>query len=153
PTCVLFDTFAMFPQRGGQAVRIIVLCHLGLGPATPHTSLKMTRPGPRPFTGRARYPSKLLRGWERNEKSTTARPRPNQMLRRGLCSSSQKEGEAPLRSPIAGISGCTRRERPCCGRAAKCGQQFSPSDGDCHTPLPCEVRKGNDTTPRACCPL
>src|SRR5262249_3243176 len=27
-----------------------------------------------------------------------------------------------------------------------------PSDGDCHTPLPCEVRKGNDTTPRACCP-
>src|SRR5215813_7365652 len=22
----------------------------------------------------------------------------------------------------------------------------------CHTPLPCEVRKGNDTTPRACCP-
>src|SRR5262249_59673378 len=29
-------------------------------------------------------------------------------------------------------------------RAAKCGQQFPPSDGDCHTPLPCEVRKGND---------
>src|SRR5262249_54011650 len=25
-----------------------------------------------------------------------------------------------------------------------------PSDGDCHTPLPCELRKGNDTTPRAC---
>src|SRR5262249_47668157 len=23
------------------------------------------------------------------------------------------------------------------------------SDGDCHTPLPCEVRKGNDTTSRA----
>src|SRR5262249_10839430 len=37
-------------------------------------------------------------------------------------------------------------------RAAECGQQFPPSDGDCHTPLPCEVRKGNDTTPRACCP-
>src|SRR5262245_22297924 len=31
------------------------------------------------------------------------------------------------------------------------GQQFPPSDGDCHTPLPREVRKGNDTTPRACC--
>jgi len=44
------------------------------------------------------------------------------------------------------------RERPrrCC--AAECGQQFPPSDGDCHTPLPCEVRKWNDTTPRACCP-
>src|SRR6516165_7710472 len=42
-----------------------------------------------------------------------------------------------------------RRERPR-GRAAECDQQFPPSDGDCHTPLPCEVRKGNDTTPRAC---
>src|SRR5215831_15252161 len=41
------------------------------------------------------------------------------------------------------------RERPC-RRAAECGQQFPPSDGGCHTPLPCEVRKGNDTTPRAC---
>src|SRR5215467_12891816 len=28
--------------------------------------------------------------------------------------------------------------KPCC--AAECGQQFPPSDGDCHTPLPCEVR-------------
>src|SRR5262249_21614867 len=47
---------------------------------------------------------------------------------------------------------CLRRERPrrCC--AADCGQQFPPSDGDCHTPLPCEVRKWNDTTPRARCP-
>src|SRR5262249_24701414 len=26
-------------------------------------------------------------------------------------------------------------------------------DGDCHTPLPCEVRKWNDTTSRACCPI
>ena len=25
-------------------------------------------------------------------------------------------------------------------RAAECSQQFPPSDGDCHTPLPCEVR-------------
>src|SRR5215472_2476331 len=45
-----------------------------------------------------------------------------------------------------------RRERPRGRRAAECDQQFPPSDGDCHTPLPCEVRKGNDTTPRACCP-
>src|SRR5262249_42054973 len=39
-----------------------------------------------------------------------------------------------------------RRERPCSRRAAECGQQFPPSDGDCHRPLPCEVREGNDTT-------
>src|SRR5262249_57964023 len=42
------------------------------------------------------------------------------------------------------------------GRAAtappRAASKFPPSDGDCHTPLPCEVRKGNDTTPRACCP-
>ena len=31
-------------------------------------------------------------------------------------------------------------------RAAECSQQFPPSDGDCHTPLPREVRKG--TIPR-----
>src|SRR5262252_134438 len=45
-----------------------------------------------------------------------------------------------------------RRERPRGRRAAKCGQQFPPSDGDCHTPLPCEVRKRKDTTPPVCCP-
>src|SRR5262245_35200692 len=44
---------------------------------------------------------------------------------------------------------CARRERPR-DRAAECSQQFPPSDGDCHTPLPCEVRKWNDTTSRAC---
>jgi hypothetical protein len=38
-----------------------------------------------------------------------------------------------------------RRERPR-NRTAECSQQFPPSDGDCHTPLPCEVRKG--TIPR-----
>src|SRR5262249_32017215 len=43
----------------------------------------------------------------------------------------------------------TRRKRPR-RRAAECDQQLPPSDGDCHTPLPCEVRKGNDTTPRVC---
>src|SRR5262249_57149604 len=43
-----------------------------------------------------------------------------------------------------------RRQRPRDRRAAEYSQQFPPSDGDCHTPLPCEVRKGNDTTPRAC---
>src|SRR5262249_39269206 len=42
----------------------------------------------------------------------------------------------------------SRRERPR-SRAAERDQQFPPSDGDCHTPLPCEVRKGNDTTTRA----
>src|SRR5262249_18691624 len=44
----------------------------------------------------------------------------------------------------------SRSARPSHRAAAECGQQFPPSDGDCHTPLPCEVRKGNDTTPRAC---
>src|SRR5262252_7725300 len=43
-----------------------------------------------------------------------------------------------------------RCERPRGRRTAECSQQFPPSDGDCHTPLPCEVRKGNDTTPRVC---
>src|SRR5262245_22641973 len=32
----------------------------------------------------------------------------------------------------------TRRERPRRRCAAECGQQFPPSDGDCHAPLPCE---------------
>jgi hypothetical protein len=36
-----------------------------------------------------------------------------------------------------------RRERPR-GRAAECGQQFPPSNGDCHTPLPREVRKDDE---------
>jgi hypothetical protein len=35
-----------------------------------------------------------------------------------------------------------RSERPRRRRAAECSQQFPPSNGDCHTPLPCEVRKG-----------
>src|SRR5215470_11341196 len=43
-----------------------------------------------------------------------------------------------------------RCERPRNRRTAESGYQFPPSDGDCHTPLPCEVRKGNDTTSRAC---
>src|SRR5215472_10953176 len=43
-----------------------------------------------------------------------------------------------------------RREQPRGRRAAECSQQFPPSDGDCHTPLPCEARRGKDTTPRAC---
>jgi hypothetical protein len=41
-----------------------------------------------------------------------------------------------------------RREWPSRRCAPECGQQFPPSDGDRHTPLPCEVRKGNDTTSR-----
>src|SRR5262249_9175220 len=41
-----------------------------------------------------------------------------------------------------------RPERPRRRSAAECGQHFPPSDGDCHTPLPCEVRKGNETISR-----
>src|SRR5262249_47997880 len=45
----------------------------------------------------------------------------------------------------------TRRERQRDRRrAAEGSQQFPSSDGDCHTPLPREARKGNGTTPRAC---
>src|SRR5262249_4369275 len=43
-----------------------------------------------------------------------------------------------------------RRQGPRRPRAAESSQQSPPSDGDCHTPLPCEVRKRNDITPRAC---
>jgi hypothetical protein len=42
---------------------------------------------------------------------------------------------------------CARSERPSHRRTAECGQQFPLSDGDCHTPLPREVRKEKDTTP------
>src|SRR5262249_42183359 len=45
------------------------------------------------------------------------------------------------------LRACNKRPHRC--GAAECDQQFPPSDRDCHTPLPCEVRKGNDTTPRA----
>jgi hypothetical protein len=43
-----------------------------------------------------------------------------------------------------------RREGPRRSRTAKCGEQFPPSDGVCHTPIPCEVRKRKDTTAPAC---
>src|SRR5215470_16117187 len=39
-----------------------------------------------------------------------------------------------------------RRERPR-RRTAECGQQFPPSDSDCHTPLPC-ARCVKATIPR-----
>src|SRR5262245_55365106 len=45
-----------------------------------------------------------------------------------------------------------RRERPRRRPAAECSQQFPPSDGDCRTPLPCEVRRRKDSTAPACCP-
>src|SRR5262249_27752321 len=44
------------------------------------------------------------------------------------------------------LRACRNRPRR---RAAEGGQQLPPSDGDCHTPLPCEVRKGKDTMPPA----
>src|SRR6516225_4194238 len=56
--------------------------------------------------------------------------------------------------------GCTRHAASCrpAARALQAATRLPrrrvrpPSHGDCHTPLPCEVRKWNDTTPRACCP-
>src|SRR5215471_17012572 len=50
---------------------------------------------------------------------------------------SHQQPDAP--HPLALLR--ARRERPRGSRAAECGQQFPPSDGDCHTPLPCEVRR------------
>src|SRR6516162_10685811 len=59
--------------------------------------------------------------------------------------------DALRRNPATGIAGCCAlRERPRSRRAAECSQQFPPSDGNCHTPLPREVRRGKDTTPRPC---
>src|SRR5215468_4126478 len=63
---------------------------------------------------------------------------------------SEVPGDFSRVNPLALLR--ARRDRPRDRRAAECGQQFPPSDGDCHTPLPCEVRGGKDTTPRACCP-
>src|SRR5262249_36306359 len=56
----------------------------------------------------------------------------------------------PISTPICRTrSGCcARRERPRHYRAAECSQQFPPSDGDCHTPLPREVRKRKDSDNR-----
>jgi hypothetical protein len=42
----------------------------------------------------------------------------------------------------ATFAGCTCREQPR-RNAAECDQQIPSSDGDCHTPLPREVRKDN----------
>src|SRR5215831_2499298 len=76
---------------------------------------------------------------------TQARPQP---LTCGTLEGKTKKPDGPqLRRLLR-----ARRERPRSRTAAECDQQFPPSDGDCHTPLPCEVRRGNDTTPRACCP-
>jgi hypothetical protein len=60
-------------------------------------------------------------------------------------------GEEQLQKPPFGHNlkspgCCARRKRPRDRRAAECSQQFPPSDGDCHTLVPREVRKGNDTT-------
>src|SRR5262245_58174290 len=44
-------------------------------------------------------------------------------------------------SALHGRNGTRAAQRPGRRRAAECSQQFPPSDGNCHTPLPCEVRK------------
>src|SRR5262249_9021815 len=78
----------------------------------------------------------------------------SRLLDRGPKSSASGIGQAyRTHAQQFGYLLCTRRERPRSGRAAERGYHIPPSDGDCHTPLPCEVRKRNDTTPRACCPL
>jgi len=60
--------------------------------ATPHISLKMTRPGPRPFVGRARYPSKVrLLGHDDGPLDLYRRCRRAVHLRRPLSATSRSE--------------------------------------------------------------
>src|SRR5262250_1414576 len=69
------------------------------------------------------------------------------------CRNPAMRGEPwPREACCTGIAGCcslaaVAKRRP----HRRVPQQFPPSDADCHTPLPCEVRRGKDTTPRACC--
>ena len=67
---------------------------------------------------------------------TSIKPRTLALCLRIALGSLKEHSDAP--HPLGLLR--PRRERPRC-RAAECGQQFPPSDGDCHTPLPCEVRK------------
>jgi len=53
----------------------------------------------------------------------------------GASSASKLRYPDPRQRPLLRL----RRERPC-RSAAERGQQSPPSDGDCHTPLPREVR-------------
>src|SRR5262249_56291147 len=77
-----------------------------------------------------------------------------------LICSSDKAANVPKPTSVGITSSQTRtafvlracHQLPRRHRAAECGQQFPSSDGDCHTPLPCEVRRRKNTTPRACCP-
>src|SRR5262249_18051185 len=54
-------------------------------------------------------------------------------LRQPLTDQRQQNADAPHPRLLR-----ARRERPRGRRAAECSQQFPPSDGDCHVPLPCE---------------
>src|SRR5262245_3854119 len=48
----------------------------------------------------------------------------------------RRQEHADARHSLALLRARCERPRRC--RAAESGQQFPPSDGDCHTPLPCE---------------
>jgi len=82
--------------------------------------------------------------------------RPSNPIHRAACETWQPRPSFPglrqLRSVEITDHGHCRllRVRPCGRRAAEYGQQFPPSDGDCHTPLPREVRKGKNTARSAC---
>src|SRR5881396_2700122 len=65
--------------------------------------------------------------------ATLGRPTIHQIAARTSVVSSELRVEALLRRSVH-----TKKQG---SRAAECGQQFPPSDGDCHTPLPREVRK------------
>src|SRR5215475_4287545 len=73
----------------------------------------------------------------------------------GVSAGYHRGGRVDAQKSNRDFIGCllrARREWPRRRSTAECGQQFPPSDGDRHAPLPREVRKGKDTTPRVCCP-
>src|SRR5215813_13194413 len=86
--------------------------------------------------------------------ATLGRPTINQIAARTSVVSSELRVEALMpfivARPVVSLLRRSVHTKKQGSRAAECGQQFLPSDGARHTPLPCEVRKGNDTTPRAC---
>src|SRR5262249_13403885 len=81
--------------------------------------------------------------------ATLGRPTINQIAARTSVVSSELRVEALMpfivARPVVSLLRRSVQTKKQGSRAAECSQQFPPSDGACHTPLPCEVREGNDT--------
>src|SRR5262249_32780890 len=76
--------------------------------------------------------------------ATSSRPTIHQIAARTSVVSSELRVEALMlfivARPVVSLLRRSVHTKKQGSRAAECGQQFPPSDGDCHTPLPCEVR-------------